>query len=69
MLRLLGGVGLRKGFLGGSRAWTVVGGIALGLRGLRHLTARAEKVVYCEELAPGESLVITAQAPPARKGR
>ncbi|MGH9180852.1 MAG: hypothetical protein ACRD0Q_04145 [Acidimicrobiales bacterium] len=61
--------GFRKGFLGGSRAWTVVGGAALGLRALRRLAARTPKVVYCEELAAGQSLVITAEPPGRRKAR
>lgn len=69
MLRLLSRIGIRKLFFGGSRLWTVLGGTALGLRALRRLTARTEKVVYREALLPGESLVVTSMARPRRKGR
>ena len=50
--------GFRKGVLGGSRRWLVVGGAALGVRLLGKLARREPEVVYCEELSPGESLVI-----------
>jgi hypothetical protein len=59
MLSLLLRQGFRKGVLGGSRRWLVIGGAALGMRVLGKLTRREPEVVYCEELAPGEALVIT----------
>ncbi len=69
MLRFLARAGLRRGLFGGSRAWTVVGGTALALRALRRLSGREERVVYREELAAGQSLVLTHQPRPPRKGR
>lgn len=60
--------GLRRGLLGGSRPWIVVGGVALGLRALGRLAAHEPEVVFCERLSPGETLVISRdrQARPVR---
>jgi hypothetical protein len=60
MLRRLARAGFRRGLLGGSRGWTYVMAVA----GALHLAKRVmgkgeEKVVYREELAPGETLVIS----------
>jgi hypothetical protein len=59
LLPKLQSVGIRRGLLGGSRAWTVVAVAALGLRLLRRLAGDGDEVVYSEELGPGESLLIT----------
>ena len=58
MLGLLLRQGFKRGVLGGNRTWLVVGGAALGLRLLRKLSGSEPKVVYSEELKPGEALVI-----------
>jgi hypothetical protein len=58
LVRLLLRHGWRRGVLGGSRPWVVAGGVALGVRVLQKLIASEEKVVYSEELRPGETLVI-----------
>lgn len=58
MLAFLLRNGFRKGVLGGSRRWLIVGGAALGVRVLGKLARREPEVVYCEELSPGEALVI-----------
>lgn len=58
MLSLLLRHGFRKGVLGGNRRWLVVGGAALGVRVLGRLARREPEVVYCEELSPGEALVV-----------
>jgi hypothetical protein len=50
--------GLRKGFLGGSRPWLIVGGIAVGMRVLRKIAGSEPVVVYSEKLEAGESVVI-----------
>jgi hypothetical protein len=50
--------GLTKGFLGGSRPWLVVGGIAVGWRVMRKIAGNEPVVVYSEALKPGESVVI-----------
>jgi hypothetical protein len=59
LLRLLVRNGWRRGVLGGSRPWVIAGGVALVARVLQKLIASEEKVVYSEELRPGETLVIS----------
>ncbi len=50
--------GWRRGVVGGSRAWTVVGGVALlGYLGGRALTRR-EEVLWSGEVAPGQILTV-----------
>ena len=50
--------GISKGFLGGSRPWLVVGGIAIGIRVLRKIAGSEPIVVYSETLQAGETVVI-----------
>ena len=50
--------GFTKGVLGGRRPWIVVFGVATALRLLRKIAGSEPKVVYSEELRPGETLVI-----------
>jgi hypothetical protein len=72
MLRLLTRNGLRRGLLGGSRPWLLIGVAAGGLRLLGRITSNDEKVVFREELAPGTSLVIshgTEEEPEVKPGR
>lgn len=57
MLRSLVRIGLARG-IGGSRAWLAVGITAGGLQMVRRALKRQPDVVYCEELGPGQSLVI-----------
>ncbi|MGI9032201.1 MAG: hypothetical protein ACR2HY_00655 [Acidimicrobiales bacterium] len=59
MLRSLTRLGLTRGLLGGNRLWLGLGAAAVGLRALARVAAKEEKVVFSEELAPGQSLVIT----------
>ena len=59
MRRSLFRAGLRRGLLGGSRPWTVVFMLGLALRALRRLTGARPRTVYCEELKPGETLVVS----------
>lgn len=58
MLSLLLRHGFRKGVLGGSRRWLVVGGAALAVRVIRKLASSEPEVVYSEELPPGGTLVV-----------
>ena len=58
MLGLLLRQGLKRGVLGGNRTWLLVGGAALALRVVQKLSGSEPKVVYSEELKPGEALVI-----------
>jgi hypothetical protein len=50
--------GISKGFLGGSRPWLIIGGIAAGWRVLRKIAGSEPIVVFSEELRPGEAFVI-----------
>ena len=57
MLRFLRRIGFARG-IGGSRAWLAVGLTAGGLQMVRKALKREPDVVYCEELHPGQSVVI-----------
>ncbi|HEX2047183.1 MAG TPA: hypothetical protein VHF27_05430 [Acidimicrobiales bacterium] len=57
MLGFLRRIGLARG-IGGSRGWLAVGLTAGGLQIVRRAVKREPDVVYCEELHPGQSLVI-----------
>jgi len=59
MLRRLTRLGITRGLLGGDRRWLALGTAVFGLRALAKLATKEPKVVYSEDLAPGESLVIT----------
>lgn len=54
--------GWRRGVVGGSRVWTVAGGIAvlgwLARKGLK----RQPDIVFLEQLGPGETFRITNEA-------
>jgi hypothetical protein len=56
--------GIRKGLLDGSRAWTVVAVVAIGIKLLRRVAAADREVVYRERLQVGESLLITHTTEP-----
>ena len=51
--------GLWDGLIGGSRLWMVLGGFAATVRLYKKVSGREPKVVYCEELRPGQTLVIS----------
>ncbi len=59
MVQRLLRIGIRKGLIGGSKAWLVAGAAAGGIRLLGRMARRDPRVVYCEKLEPGERLVIT----------
>ncbi|CAN5661455.1 hypothetical protein BH20ACT2_BH20ACT2_21100 [soil metagenome] len=62
ILRFLQRNALRKGLLGGSRPWVVVGVLVW----LARKAAKPEAdVVYCEPLAAGETLVIAHDRQPS----
>jgi hypothetical protein len=50
--------GWRQGVMEGKRSWLIVGGVALTLRLWQRMAGKEEKVVYREQLRPGETLVI-----------
>ena len=57
MLKTLRRIGLARG-IGGSRGWLAIGIVAGGLQMVRKAIKREPDVVYCEELHPGQSVVI-----------
>ena len=59
MLRSLTRLGIYRGLLGGNRGWMALGAVAVGIRGLGRLAAKEPKVVFSEQLDPGQTLVIT----------
>ena len=51
---------IRRGVLGGSRAWLILGAAAWGFRlVMRVASTRRLRAVLTEELRPGDSLLIT----------
>lgn len=69
MLMRLFRFGIRRGLLGGSRRWLMMGLLA-GLGKLLARMARSQReVVYREELKQGETVVIDHQAAPSRDRR
>jgi hypothetical protein len=56
--------GLRRGLLGGSRAWLAVGVAAGLLRVLRRVTRQEPEVVWCGEVPPGHRLEVRHRPPP-----
>ena len=61
MLRYLYRRAQLKGLFGGSRPWTIVWAALLGARLLRRVLRDKPEILYSEELAEGESLVITTK--------
>ena len=59
LLRRARRLGLARAGVGGSRAWVTLSLVLSGVRLLRRMATRAPKVVYREELHPGEQLVVT----------
>ncbi len=59
LLRFLSRMGVSRGFLGDSRAWTIVGALALTVRALKRVFGGTPQEAYSHELAPGETVVIT----------
>ena len=59
-LRYLRRQAIRRGVLGGSRTWLILGGVAWGFRLLTRVAGtRRLRAVLTEELRPGESLLIS----------
>lgn len=53
---------MARGPLGGSRPWTIVWAVLLGIRLARRLTRRRPKVVFSHQLKSGESVLISDDA-------
>ena len=52
---------LRRGLLGGSRPWMTVLAVVGITRLVKKFAGSEPKTVYCEELQPGEAILITHQ--------
>jgi hypothetical protein len=66
VLRTVSRRGFRRGLLGGSRTWLILGISAAGLRVMTRLFSDKPEVVYSAKLHPGEVLRITALPPESR---
>jgi len=69
MARPQGGIGgmiwrasVRKGFFGSSSPWMTVFAVMGAIKLLRRVAGGTADVVYTEELAPGQALIITHHA-------
>ena len=60
---------LRKGLIGGNRAWFVLGSTFWALHVVRRVVSRSGHVVAIEELRLGQVLRLEAIAPPTRSKR
>lgn len=69
MLTRLAKRGFSDGLLGGSRLWLIAGAAAWLVRALQWAAKRDPQVVYREELAPGETLVINREATETARAR
>lgn len=58
-LRLLSRVGISRGLMGGSRAWTIVAAFTIAVRLLKRVLAGTPETVYSETLRSGDCLVIS----------
>jgi hypothetical protein len=63
LIRLAIRKGFRRGVMQGNRPWLIAGSVALGVRVLQKMATNEPKVVYSEELKPGQAVVITHEAP------
>ena len=57
-------IGISRGLLGGSRAWSAIGTVALVVEVLKRLSGSEPKVVYQKKLKPGQSVLISHDAEP-----
>ena len=60
MLTMLRRRAVLRGPLGGSRQWTILWAALVGVRLLRRFTRGKDEVVLCEELRPGETMVLAS---------
>ena len=57
-LRLLSRVGISRGFMGGSRTWTLIASFTIAIRLLKRIFGGTPETVYSETLRPGDCLII-----------
>ena len=63
MLRRLQRMGIRRGFVAGSRPWLYIGIASWGIRKLRQLAEPNADILLSEPLRPGERIVISNARP------
>lgn len=57
--RLLSRLGISRGLMGDSRAWTIVAVFTIAVRLLKRVFAGTPNTVYSETLSPGDCLIIS----------
>jgi hypothetical protein len=60
--RLTWRTSVRKGFFGGQQTWMTVFAVVGAVKAFRRFAGGTPDVVYTEELAPGQALIITHHA-------
>lgn len=68
-VRLIRRQSIRKGLIGGSRVWMVVGGVYSLLKVVRRMSRATDTVIAAETLKPGESVLIEALPRTSRRDR
>ena len=62
LARLIWRTSVRKGFFGGQQTWMTVFAVVGAVKAFRRFAGGTPDVVYTEELAPGQALIITHHA-------
>ena len=57
--RLIWRTSVRKGFFGGQQTWMTLFAVIGAVKAFRRFAGSTPDLVYSEELAPGQALVIT----------
>ncbi|MCE9622492.1 MAG: hypothetical protein K8R99_09125 [Actinomycetia bacterium] len=58
---------LQRGLFGGHKGWMAVGVLVWMPRVLKRLGGRKEELIATERLRPGQTIQLTAVAPPTRR--
>ena len=58
---------LQRGLFGGHKGWMAVGVFVWGPRLYKRFVGRQEQLIATERLLPGQSIQLTAVAPPTRR--
>ena len=58
---------LQRGLFGGHKGWMAVGVFVWGPRLYKRFAGRNEELIATERLRPGQSIQLTAVAPPTRR--
>jgi hypothetical protein len=60
---------IRRGFLGGDRAWQIFGVVYFGAKFVRSALGKSTEIVSVDKLEPGQSIRITAIEPKTLRSR